>query len=549
MFQLTHCYPCWPGGPVTPPPCIKCGSTTLYYSAGMCQRCHRLAPHVVGSCLDCSCWGVTRTSKWLCEGCRAWRRRFPIAARCSSCRRTIAVNADGFCRLCWRQSVGERPHGSGLGVLEANQHGQQLFFADWFRQKRPSPAPSSAPRRSHHQYPVTHHQLSLIEVPRDLARGQRCGFSDPPDPPLAELLDQAALEHARTHGWSKTRRNDARKGIRILLSLQDTPGARIKASEVAWLDQISLAQQPILDILTTAGMLDDDRQPALLPWFARHLEGLPDPMVGELRVWFDVLRLGSTTPPRSRPRSATTVRLRVHYAMPAVRAWAAAGHNSLREITRDHIQRELPAEGSDRALVGQALRSLFTVLKARRLVFTNPTTHIRTGRPETRDPLPMPVSVLREALHSEQPARAALAALVGFHALRNGQLRGLLLADVRDGRLHLPERTILLASPVRERLAAWLDHRTQRWWHTINPHLFINAYTAVRTSHVSHLWINQTLGVSAQAIREDRILNEAIATGGDIRRLCDLFGLSVKAAERYTNTLNHPALDRTRDSP
>jgi hypothetical protein len=83
-----------------------------------------------------------------------------------------------------------------------------------------------------------------------------------------------------------------------------------------------------------------------------------------------------------------------------------AGHNSLREITRDHIQRELPAEGSDRALVRQALRSLFTVLKARRLVFTNPTAHIRTGRPETREPLPMPVSVLREALHSEQPARA-----------------------------------------------------------------------------------------------------------------------------------------------
>jgi len=67
----------------------------------------------------------------------------------------------------------------------------------------------------------------------------------------------------------------------------------------------------------------------------------------------------------------------------------------------------------------------------------------------------------------------------------------------------------------------------------LTPHLFINAYTAVRTSHISHLWINQTLGVSAQAIREDRILNEAIATGGDIRRLCDLFGLSVKAAERY----------------
>jgi hypothetical protein len=45
-----------------------------------------------------------------------------------------------------------------------------------------------------------------------------------------------------------------------------------------------------------------------------------------------------------------------------------------------------------------------------------------------------------------------------------------------------------------------------------------------------------------QAIREDRILHEAHASGGDIRRICDLFGLSVTAAERYTATLDHPDL-------
>jgi hypothetical protein len=39
--------------------------------------------------------------------------------------------------------------------------------------------------------------------------------------------------------------------------------------------------------------------------------------------------------------------------------------------------------------------------------------------------------------------------------------------------------------------------------------------------------------MSAQAIREDRILDEAIATG-DVRRICDLFGLTVEAALRYT---------------
>jgi hypothetical protein len=46
-------------------------------------------------------------------------------------------------------------------------------------------------------------------------------------------------------------------------------------------------------------------------------------------------------------------------------------------------------------------------------------------------------------------------------------------------------------------------------------------------------WITGTIGTSEQAIREDRILDEALATNGDIRRLCDLFGLTVGGAERY----------------
>ena len=40
-------------------------------------------------------------------------------------------------------------------------------------------------------------------------------------------------------------------------------------------------------------------------------------------------------------------------------------------------------------------------------------------------------------------------------------------------------------------------------------------------------------GLSPTAIREDRILHEALATRGDVRRLTDLFGLSVHAASRY----------------
>jgi hypothetical protein len=39
-----------------------------------------------------------------------------------------------------------------------------------------------------------------------------------------------------------------------------------------------------------------------------------------------------------------------------------------------------------------------------------------------------------------------------------------------------------------------------------------------------------------------RILDEVRATGGDARRICALFGMSVKGAARYTSTVEHPGL-------
>ncbi len=543
------CYQCLPGGPVTPPPCRKCRSCELYYSAGLCQRCHRLAPQVVGSCIDCYGWGVTRTTSWLCEGCRGLRRRFPVPAQCLSCRRTIAVNAEGFCRLCWRQAAMVRRHHKGVSVLEANRHGQQLFIVGLFH-LQPA-APPTAPRRAEdpgrRAYPVTHRQLMLFDLPRDLSHGRHRQLPSPPDPDFTALLDQAAVGHATRHGWSKTRLTEAQQAIRVLLALQDTPGAAIQASEVARLGQIPLSVQPVLDVLASAGMLHDNREPPVVAWFSRQAAGLPDQMAEELRTWFDVLRLGSTTYPRSRARAAVTIRLRISYAMPALRSWAAAGHESLREIARDHINQALPAQGSDRSLTAQALRGLFRLLKARRMVFVNPTTHIRVSAPETRTPLPAEVAVLRQALTSDDPARAVIAALTSFHALRNGQLRALLLSDVRDGRLHLDGRTILLARPARDRVTSWLDYRAACWPDTTNPHLLVNTQTAVRNGPVSHWWVNKTLGLPVRAVREDRILHETIATQGDIRRLCDLFGLSVKGAARYATAVTGPAL--TDDSP
>jgi hypothetical protein len=49
--------------------------------------------------------------------------------------------------------------------------------------------------------------------------------------------------------------------------------------------------------------------------------------------------------------------------------------------------------------------------------------------------------------------------------------------------------------------------------------------------------------LAGQRIRQDRILSEADATGGDIRALCDLFGISIASAYRYS--LNTSADMRT----
>lgn len=534
------CHQCMPGGPFTPPPCRKCGSNDLYFSGGLCQRCHRFAPHLIDSCVDCLGWGVTRTTGWLCEGCRGWRRRFTNIDPCRSCGEEKALSGEGFCRLCFRTAVGARPHGIGPSVMEMNKHGQQLFFVGLLRQKRQPLAsrPMAAPplRAS---YPVAYQQLTMVNVPRDFAKIR--GVELLPDPGFGKFLDDAVRSHAEECGWSKTRINVTRQGLRLLAYAQETPGAPIKASEVAELDPVAFNRQPILDVLASVGILDDDREPAILTWFAQRASDLPDSMGHEINTWFQIMLRGSSTYPRSKPRAHVTIRVRVRSLLPVLRAWSAEGRSSLREITREDINQVLPSQGSNRTLTCTALKSLFRILKAKRLVFSNPTTHLRSGRPESRIPLPIDDAAMRAALGSGNPARQALATLIGYHALRSGQVRGLLLTHVRDGRLYLPDRTIVLARPVRRCLTAWLDHRTATWPESINPHFFINIQTAVRTAQVSNVWINSTLGFSAQALREDRILYEATATK-DIRRLVDLFGLSVKGAERYLDPLEAPRL-------
>jgi hypothetical protein len=557
MREIPCCFDCWPGGPVTPPPCRKCGSTTDYYTSGLCARCHTHAPGrrspvwrtvgpltpvrvVVDACPDCHAWGVTRTSGWLCAGCKSWRDKHRDIAACRTCGQVVALDGDGSCRLCRKQRsmlarrLGRRTR--QVSLAEANRHGQQLVLVGTLRQqghgrrpyhKKTVPADLSLLR------PVAHRQLVLLEVPRDLAAGLRRGLRPPPDPELAAAFHQFVRDHAARYGWSNAKAERVQRGIRILLGTQDTPGAPIRRSEVVLLSHIRHPAAVVAEVLAEAGMLEEDREPAIVRWFPIQIADLPQAMRHELGIWFQVMRGGSTVAPRMRPRADTTIGSQLRYALLALRQWAKT-YGSLREIGRDDVLAVLPPSGSPRSCMLQGLRSIFRVLKGRKLVFVNPTARISVPTPERPVPPPVDLAALRRALDVDNPATAVLTALLAFHALRIRQLTKIRLADLRDGRLHLGDQVILLATPVRQRLAAYLEYRQQTWPTSINPYLFVHLRNAGTPRHVTPWWIRHQLPLPGQRIRQDRILDEAHASGGDVRALCDLFGLSVAGAYRYT---------------
>ncbi|WP_406451163.1 hypothetical protein OH768_07120 [Streptomyces sp. NBC_01622] len=390
--------------------------------------------------------------------------------------------------------------------------------------------------------PVPYRQLVLFPPhKRDLRRGQQHGFPDVDTPGIAAALETAADDYARRHGLKKGTAFGLIRGLRILLALQDTPGTPFRATDVVPLSTLHLPVRPILKQLAEVGMLDDDRTLRIVTWFHEQTGSLPDPMVSELTSWFELVLNGATSAPRVKARPHHWIQ-KLYEALPALRAWAADGKESLRSVTRADVLAVLPGGGTPRGAMLQGLQHILRVLKRRGVIFTDATARISGGSTFPTVPLPVRVAELRETLNAEAAPKAALAALLIFHALTSKELQTMLTTDLRDGRLFLQDRTVLLADEVRTRLKRYREYRTNRWPRTANPYLFISQTTACGTGRVSHVWINDTLGMPARRLREDRLLHEAEATGGDPRRICDLFGLSVGAALRYTSTVDQPGI-------
>lgn len=504
----------------------------------------RSATLYLGSCRGCTAWGVYRQYSWLCWSCRWWKTHYP-QGDCRYCDRTTWVAEQGACLLCLDQARMLQRPGRAPDLAGANRYGQQLFLANVRGQRHRTPRESPQPRQgrptSSGFTPAVWRQMLLFELDPDPEMIKQRALTA--DSQLLRYCIDIVREHATTHGWSKRQRNDVIQSLRLVQVLQDTPGAKITATDVLQLRRYDGNISSTLDVLDAAGLLHDDRSSHVERYFAGKIDGLPEPMKRQLETWLRVMLEGSTTAPRQRSRDPQTTRIHILGIAPIIQAWAAAGHQSLAEITADDVRAALPAGGSRRNFAEYGLRSLFTTLKARKLIFTNPTRGMPATPTNTTVPLPLDTEAIREALKSPDSRTALAVALVAFHALTSKQLRELKLTDIIDGRLTLNGRVIPLAGPVRVRLKAWLDHRARTWPGSIfNPHLFVSLKSAPRLVPIGRQfpWTNTNL--KPQALREDRILQEIHATGGDIRRICDLFGLSVDAALRYASTLGHPDL-------
>lgn len=552
--RVDVCYDCLPGGPFTPPPCSVCGSSD-YFSQGMCARCHPRGPEHIRSCKGCLAWGVFPSRNWTCSSCRWWETHYSKGI-CTFCRYPGNVSDTGACRLCLEQARMLQEPGRAPDVAAANQHGQQLFFANMLGKRRVSPMPPTAPwrRRDKNRLPYepgtgfddnSSIQLTLFDMDADAEVLRQRLLSH--DSELTRYCISIAQEHADRYGWSIRQRNAVFRTLRLLQTVRTNPDAKIRVSDVIATRRYDGTISSTIDVLAEADLLIEDVPAHVERYFnVKFIASgvLPTQMRQHLELWLQIMTGGSHQAPRQIPRDPATVKIHIMGIAPLVQGWVEAGHHSFAEIGPEQVRQtidQLPTT-TKRHHAEIGLRSLFKILKGRKLVFINPMKNIDPTPIGHNIPLPLDPALVRTELDSPNPAVALSVALVAFHALTSRQLRALKLTDIVDGRLRLGDRDIPLAAPVRTRLAAWLDYRNATWPATANPHLLISRRTAPRLVPVGHSfpWIHSTLRPSA--LRQDRILHEIHATGGDVRRINDLFGLSIEGGTRYLGTVEHPGL-------
>ena len=475
----------------------------------------------------------------LCKACRSFASSRPMAP-CATCGRDLPVDA-GVCRPCRKQAslIAGPVNKLALNLSVAGVTGHQLWFHFGrlahasSSQVRALPAAAPSPRMVRLRSRWV--QLLFCDVPRDLSRVS--AQLPPIDVGLADRLHAEAARLAELRGWSPRTLSLTQRGLRILMAVHG-PGELIRASTVRQLTFRNMPFPHIIDVLAAAGILADDRPDSLAAWLDEQLAGLPAQIRAELDTWLGLLRHGG---PRRRPRSRRTIGRDI-YSIRTFLTSAGSRYSTLRQVSHNDITTWLAwRPGHTRAQDASTLRSLFGTLKAERLVFANPTRGIRISRRNPSVPAPLPPHLLATvtAAAKDNPALRVVVALASVHALLPGQIRHLRLdqADLARRRLDpggfdrpLDEFT---ASAVR----GYLAFRNQRWPATANPYLLVTRKTAHTGQPVSEFWMTRlfrSLPVTAEQLRDDRIVEEALSGRADPLHLAAVFGFGPRTGLRYS---------------
>jgi hypothetical protein len=483
----------------------------------------------------------------LCKACRSFASSHP-AGPCATCGRDLPVDA-GVCRPCRKQAtlIAGPANKTTVDLSVAAVTGHQLRF-HFGRLQHPrhehadtAPGEETAPRavaaRRRWVQPL------LCDAPRDLSRV--ISQLPPADPGLAERLQAEAGRLAELRGWSPRTLSLTRRGLRILAAVHG-PGEQVRASTVRQLTARNMPFPHIIDVLAHVGALEDDQPDTLALWLDGQLTGLPDQIRTELGAWLGILRHGS---PRRRPRSRRTI-VRDIYSIRTFLAHVGARYSTLRQVTRDDITAWLASRpGRSRPQDASTLRSLFGILKAQQLIFANPVRGIRVGRRNPSVPAPLASHLLSmtAAAADDDPALRVVVALAGVHALLPGQIRHLRTDQVDLPGLRLDPDS--LDRPLDEFTAAairsYLDFRATRWPATASSYLLVTRKTAHTGGPVSSFWMNRLfrdLPVTTEQLRDDRIVEEALAGRADPLHLAAVFGFGPRTGLRYASAARDSTL-------
>jgi hypothetical protein len=434
-------------------------------SGRYCRACLDHAAEPAGSCAECLCW--TWLSGGRCKPCRLFGYHHDLGD-CPSCGRQVPLGAAGRCRLCLATS-------RATGTIPSRQAGIQLFALVGVPARvrpvvleppRPGTAglgqlrlsKAAAAHASARQEPNAEQRAKLRLVSRTREHHE---------------LQATLVAYGQARGWSPSTLRRVGHGLAAVLASQPRLSARSPLDAAAvreFLIERHLTALRVIEFLADQDLVASDRHATFDRWLARRLERLPAQIGAEVHTWTEVLR--GRGPRAGRPRKAATIQGYLRALDPALAAWSAR-YSSLRQVTSDDVDDQLePSTGPTRRLVASAMRSLFRALKARQVVFTNPTAGLE------------------------------------------------------------------------------VELRRARWPGSANPYLLVNQSTAGGLAPVTRGWVQavfQRLGLTAEDLRVDRLLEEVHATGGDPLKLTGFFGITEPTAIRYCLELG--PLDQTIGPP